>query len=384
MGPSKAEALEMCPCYEREPYEQKDDQGETPSERGTRLHLAVETNDLTLCLNDDEKALVQTCLDTVNMLVGTAGEGAVVNREVQVSIPDPNDPEEPLTWGTADWILFYPGGRKAIGLDWKFIRTMSVSAPKNNLQFRSYAIGILCQYPELEEIKFTMVAPEFKLIPDPVVFTREDIVPTQERLGRAKANWLDPFKKPCPSDLCSMCAHAARCPALGKLAVTSARELSLPIPETFAPEAIRTPHERALALVIAGALAQWAEQIKSLSNEFGRNNRDIELPGFKWMSRKGNPKVLKVAEARQRLGLSDPDFLECCRMSITEVAKKYAAVHGIPDKSAREKVDELLGDLITRGAQVEFWQRAKDGDSVLEIVAGVANGEGRTIEAPTA
>lgn len=370
VGPSKLESFEACPCYDREPYEEKDDQGESPSERGTRLHLAVETEDLTLCHNDQEKALVQMCIDGCQALAASAGEGAEVLREVEVSIPDPEDPFEVLTWGTADWVLMYPGRKKARGRDYKFIRTPSVSAPDKNLQIRAYGVGLLCQFPELETVEFDLIMPEFNHLPDAVVLTRADIEPTQQRIKAIRLQREDPFKQPCPGGICTTCKHARRCPALTKVALRASAGLGLPMPESFAPNAPRSPYERSLALVLATMLAQWAEQTKTHMNEFGKAG-NTELPGFKWMTRKGNPKILSTAQAKSLVLLSDPDFLDCCRVSITELAKKYAVVHQISEKLARERLNAALAPVIVRGADVAFWQRAKDGETDAEIVAGV-------------
>lgn len=382
VGPSKLESFEACPCYDREPYEEKDDQEETPSERGTRLHEAVEKEDITLCRNDDERQLVQLCIDSGRVLFLSAGEGAEVLREVEVSIPDPENPEEVLTWGTADWVLMYPGRRRARLRDFKFIRTPSVSAPEKNLQIRAYGAALLCQFPELEQVEADLIMPEFNHLPDAVVLTRADIGPTQQRIKAIRVLREDPFKEPTPCEYCTMCVHAGRCPALGKLAVRSSRALGLPIPESFAPGAPRTPHERSLAFLIAQMLEQWAAQVKQHTNDYGKTDPNAALPGYKWMQRKGNPKVLNTAGAKTRILLSDPDFLECCKVSLTALAAKYAEVHGLSQKEARLRVDEALKDVIVRGADVAFWQRAKDAETVEEIVAGVKGG--LPSETPTA
>lgn len=371
VGPSKLESFELCPCYDREDNEDRDDQGETPAERGTRLHEATEKADLTLCMNDDEKQLVQICLDSAHMLAASSGEGHQVLKEVRVEIPDPEDPESLLTWGTADWVLIYPGGKIAHGRDYKFIRTPSVSEPEQNLQIQTYAVGLFFMFPDLEEVRFDLIMPEFKKLPDPVVLRREAIPAVIARIKAIKAERMDPFKAPRVCEICTTCKHAGRCPALTQLAKVAAVKIGLPIPETFAPDAPATPAQRSLALVIAGALKQWADQVKEYQNEYGRNGG--ELIGFDWMTRKGNPKILNIAKAKELVGINDVDFFECCSISIVKLATAYAKVYGISEKEAREIVNQKTQEITVRGPDVAYWQasRKKSAPGAWEIAAQV-------------
>jgi hypothetical protein len=266
-----------------------------------------------------------------------------------------------LTYGTADYVLIWPSIRKALVADWKFIRTQSVSEPKDNLQVRIYAAGVLEAFPEIDEVEAFVVAPQINWLPDSFTFYRNDLPIIREQVEKITLECADPFKKPRACDLCGNCENISRCPEMGKVAVTVASNIGLPMPSTFAADSLAVPEDRAKAYIIAKALENWSEQIKKNTSEWLAQGN--ELPGHSTVTRNGNMKINDVPAAvvALRTLLDDNQILGAMSMSITKITDVVAEKEG--KKNARETVENLLVGLISRGPSSTFALRKK-GDKV--------------------
>jgi hypothetical protein len=76
LGPSTLKYVEICPGY------RSSDETNIFAEEGTMLHAATENNDLT-GLNDEQKRLVNTCLEYLVVLEEGADK---IEKEVRVEI----------------------------------------------------------------------------------------------------------------------------------------------------------------------------------------------------------------------------------------------------------------------------------------------------------
>jgi hypothetical protein len=367
-SPSKLEALESCPCFEMddEAFGKTKEGEETPAERGTRLHKAVETRDLSLCNDDDETAQVQSCIDGEEVLISSHGgpERTKVLRERRVTVPD-------LTFGTLDFVMLYGDQLQyAYVRDLKFVRSDSVSAPEVNFQLACYVCGLFhdTELAGIKEIKADLFMPTLRWCPPSVTYTRADVPALIARIENTLNKVNDVFKAPVTCGECVRCANKTRCPALNTLATTVGRSIGLPLPEVFAADAPRTVKQRSMVMVLAKTMESWAETVIKFQNQWGKENRGELLPGFKWMTRAGNPAITDVKAASELVNIPLPDFLKACRVSITALAKAYKEVHGVSEKAARAAVDEALASVIIRGADVEYWQRVKDS-SDRELLA---------------
>lgn len=376
-SPSKLEGLEACPCFEHQDRDDAadDDAGgaspdsdETPAQRGSRLHKAVENGDITLCRDEDEITQVTACIEYLQSLKSSHTLPlADVLRERRVVIPD-------LTYGTLDHGFLWgskDAPEEADITDFKFIRVPSVSSPEENFQLACYAVGLLIEFPSLQRVRATLLAPGLRYLPDPAVFTRDSIEPVTERIRSVLRAVADPFKKPTVCDYCKQCSHAARCPALGGAAVSVARQLKLPVPDSFVPGAPVSLNDRAIAQFLATALEQWAKETKS-------NNRDYVLaggeapPGFKLVTRAGTSVVRDTGSALDIL--QDGTFVPWSVLKTTlklSVPKLVSAAVEHTKTSPDEvlnKLRELLGPVLERQPDIKFLQRerSKQGRAMLQ------------------
>jgi hypothetical protein len=320
----------------------------------------METGNLELCRDEDER---RACGDTMVLIEGRLKARETpksVLKELEVSVKD-------YTWGTADLVVLWEHDAEL--WDYKFIRGVTVSEPKDNLQLRLYAAGVLEAYPEIESVTAGLIAPFLDWMPEPCVYTRDSLNDTYELLKTLLATINDVFKKPRPCDLCQVCANAGRCPALGVTAVTVASGIGLPMPSVFAPEAVVAPEERAKAQVVARALTNWSEQILKANNEYLRGGG--ELPGHTVVKRKGTAKIGDIGTALDilRVHMSAEQILATATLSLPKLAEALALMNSQSKDDSRAYLDDILKDVVVRGPDVVYAQRKK-GSSDSQILLG--------------
>ena len=362
-SPSKLEGLEACPCFDYKQDEDEDDVSpdadETPAQRGTRLHKAVETEDTSLCCDEDEIGQVTACIEYMQSLAASSQLPlAKTLREHRVTIPD-------LTYGTLDHgFLWGPEGAplEADITDFKFIRVPSVSSPEDNFQLACYAVGLLIEYPSLQRVRATLLAPGLRYLPEPAVFTRDHIDIVKQRIAAVLQQVADPFKQPSVCDFCKQCANAARCPALGGTAVAVARQLKLPVPDSFVPGARVSLDDRAVAQFLATALEQWAKETKA-------NNRDHVLsggevpPGFKLVTRAGSSVIRDTGSALTIL--QDGSFVpwsvlrSALKLSVPKLVAATVEHHKKSPEAVLNQLREVLGPILEQQPDIKFLQRER-------------------------
>lgn len=353
LSPSKLENVSICPCFQYKELE-----GDVAQE-GTDLHTALETG------SDDGMTPEQIMqLDFVRTYVSNIKAGipnCVELREVKVELKD-------LTYGFADIVLM--GGDELHVMDAKFGRKGATHA-EDNFQIQTYVAGLLEANPQVTKAYGHIIAPRADGITQGI-FDRSIIEQVRTRIEELYKVYDDPFKKPgCDPDLCPMCANAARCPAMGTAVATVSRGIGLPVPEVFAPEAIVSLEDRALAHTIATALENWAEQIKKNNTQFVLNGN--EIPGFKLVDRSTGYRVprentITAFHTLNAAGYGEEALHSAMTVSIPELAKTMADIRGTDEAEEKTKVINALGELASEGRakylqKVKKSAKAKKGDA---------------------
>lgn len=146
-SPSKLEKYEICPGYERD-----ESQDTTKADEGDLMHLAVEKGNLEILETNEQKAMVQQCLDWESRLLSKL---KIVHdlREQRLEIPG-------VTYGFADRVIIHEkhGKLHAILPDWKF-GVVPVTDAKDNRQGMAYVSGAFHQFPEIETAMPVFVLP---------------------------------------------------------------------------------------------------------------------------------------------------------------------------------------------------------------------------------
>jgi hypothetical protein len=360
-SPSGLQTKKACPCFDYKEMTLKDgDTGETMAERGTRLHKAVELRDPGMGMTEDEVQQIMLAIEYVNSLIAEAGEGARVLNEEHVKIPG-------CDGGTLDFAVLAKGTGKLV--DYKFIRTASVVKPENNLQIQSYAVGLLLKYEELEVVHATFIAPGMQFAPEPVAVTRAMIPEILEQIKELRDTHDDPFKQPTPNEYCNLCGNAARCPALGEVAVTVYNKTGLPIPETFSPESAVSPRDRGIAQMLAQALANWADETKKQNNLAAAEG--AEVLGHRLVTRAGGFKITdtpglirELAGAPADVQLTADEALDAMSTTANKLSKIVALKYGLTDKEAREKLTSWLevSGMVEPKPDIKYLMRVRGQD----------------------
>ena len=162
------ENLELCPCFEHKEFTDLDQNDETPAQRGTRLHAAVQFEDLSKCNDDEERELVQRCIDVSRVLSRSKDPSIpTIYKEIRVDIFD-------ICKGTLDLLIIWDDNTAAI-LDYKFIRADTVTSPETNLQLACYAAGVMLKFPNVTSVNTGILAPAIGYMPDLKSYARADL-----------------------------------------------------------------------------------------------------------------------------------------------------------------------------------------------------------------
>lgn len=352
--PSKLKNWDICPGYE------SSDTGNAASEEGTMLHKACETGNFEN-LSEEQKSVVQLCLDYVRSLVGSAH--VFDQREVKVSIPN-------LTWGTCDRLLTYKGGSADL-IDYKFGRN-PVDDASINLQGFAYVCGAFEEFPETREITVHFLLPRRNEISSHK-FERKELPTLLLRIKGVIEKRKAYEEKPSPEALvpdtenCLYCARKATCEALQKMALKVAPkyDVTFELPTEFHPSQITDPKQMAIGLAAAQVLGEWAKSFREHGTQMAKGG--TEIPGWVLKHRPGKldiPDVEAAFVATQELvpELKIEEFLPICSVNLTNLVElvRRKAKRGTKEKMEVELKNKLVGSGIgIREPETSYLTRSK-------------------------
>lgn len=174
----------------------------------------------------------------------------------------------------------------------------------------------------------------------------------ETRVERIVATVRDVNRRPSVCDFCGWCANRSSCPALGAAGRTAAESLGIMIPAGNIEDVTDSGGLRSLKLA-ADAVAEWAKSANAHVREMALKNGVI-ADGFRIQRRKGHPSITDAWAAVQASGLPVEAVAKSFSISLPDLAAVYAGHHGVPEKAARKDLEDRLGDLIQRGATVQF------------------------------
>jgi len=364
-SPSSLELLELCPCYVSD--RSRDD---SAAKDGTRLHEAVELEDLSLCNDEEEEEAVTRCIDFAHEVMSEMGEGCEIFREKLLLIED-------LTKGTGDLVV--KKDTKANLTDWKFGRNPVTDATEN-IQMQGYVLGIFHEFEDVEEVEVNIIGPRMDLR-STATYRRPDCKTIRDRIlaviERCEADNVEPSAH---EKCCRYCGKKADCPRMAETALAVSRNLGLPLPIEFEPGRMIRPEDRAKAQVLSYILEDWAKKVREY-NAKAVVEDGIEIPGFSVRSRKGSTTVVDVHTAIELIlkefGVDRTDLDQVCSLSIPKVtdmlyAKEIVAGGKETKKAIREHVNSLLKEVVSESDTVTFLQRikGKTNEVIIEELTG--------------
>jgi hypothetical protein len=335
-SPSSLKMFEICPGY-------KPSGGTNwAADRGTRIHEALEAEDISRLVDPDEQAIAQKCYDYVQSLIESKG-GRVLetHKEIRVDI-DLGGGE--ATFGTCDLGLMFSETEMVL-LDYK-TGYGAVEDAEINTQAWAYSIGAFQRFNKIEKIDFYFLMP----VRDEVsyaTFTRSQLPEMKLRLQtiikRAKDGKIF---NPQPG-VCDYCGNQASCPALAKKALLIAikyPETGFPIPQDITG-AEASAEDLAALLKLAPIMESWAEGIKKLALSKALEE-GWELPGYRLQERKTPRSITSALQAYEAVKdtVSINDFLAACtKVSVPDLEDYFAesVPRGKKGQAKQQLVDRL-------------------------------------------
>lgn len=331
--------------------------------RGTRIHLALETDNDSGLQDATDAELASWCRRAVAAIYHR--ESIILGdhdlREVRLKITAFGED----TFGTCDRLAMPRSKNRAVALDYKTGRG-KIDGVLQNWQAKAYAAGVFQAYTEVDEVSFYFIIPRrdeilhgtFRRSDLPNLLTDIAAVIRRARQTRtcaAKGEILiENFKV--DTDICQYCARVSKpggCPKWTGLAVEAARRYDpdMDLPETTNAMLIEDPEQIAKLLSIRTILEKmmdgWVAQAKDMMLE-----RGIDVPGYEMKQASGAREITNVLAALDiagEYGVTQSEFLK--------------AVSGIPvgaweglieDKAGRGRKkalkEEALGRLAVAGA----------------------------------
>ena len=335
-GPSNLEKFEICPSYKP--------QGGTnwAADRGTRIHEALEAEDISRLVDSDEQAIAQKCYDYVQSLVESKG-GRVLqtHKEIRVDIELGGGES---TFGTCDLGLMF-SETEMILLDYK-TGYGAVQDAEINTQAWAYTIGAFQRFEKIEKIDFFFLLP----VRDEVshaTFTRSQLPEMKLRLQTIIKRAKDGKIFNPQSGVCDYCGNQASCPALAKKALLIANKYpktGFEIPADITGDSAN-PIELAQLLKLAPIMEKWAEGIRKLAVSKAVTE-GWELPGYRVQERKTARSITSALHAYNAIkdSVSITDFLAACtEVSVPSLEKYFAesVPRGKKGQAKQQLVDRL-------------------------------------------
>lgn len=366
-NPSSLGNFEKCPGFQNRQTESE------ASLRGTRIHKALETDDLET-LEEEERPVAQVCKDFIDAIIAEHQPATPTRdlREIRLGVDLSGGLD---TFGTCDRLLAY--GSHGYMFDYKS-GYRHVADAEENPQAWSYVIGAFEAFPELDVIDFYFLIPNQDRV-SYHTFTREDIPSMKLRLNtivrramEAKAmfsakqfeellNVLNP-----QPELCEYCAMQSSCPALAKKALSLAAMVGpgLPVPSSPLVD-IRRPEDIQHLLRLVPLMESWC---KGVRGEALRLNLEegLEIPGYQRIER-STPRtitsVLGAWDVVKRQGIELEDFLSACsRVSVPQLEEliRSLAPMGEKARAERELENQLRGaDLLREDGKIFYLKEIK-------------------------
>lgn len=355
-GPSALDSLSRCVRFKY------NDSDEDAASEGTLLHKAFETGDLA-GLDAEQKQCVTTLESYVESL--KFEDGGVPSdwedfREVKLELTG-------LTYGTCDRLLVNRKRRVAHVIDAKFTRRDSA----HSFQLETYGACAAEAYPFVTIVETHIAAPRLGGVEREEYDAKTLVRDTRERIEALYARIADKATPATPDeDLCCKCGNAAACPAIGHTVAAVARGTGLPLPDVFAPDAIVSLRDRAIAQILAGAMINWGEQVRKNNAAFV-DETGTDIPGYRRQRRSTGLRVPKerTADAAALLadafGMEMSEVLGCCGMTVGDVVNCVSMRMGVPEGNAKELVREALADVAVEGSCSFLSKEKRVADAAL-------------------
>lgn len=334
--PGSVRMESMCPPVEKTP----------DATEGTMLHeriamLIKGESGVLDGLDSEQAAAIESCHDFLKTLMR---DGDQIHIEYHVEVQDEHG--EPLTEGTLDVALIHTDNTADI-IDWKFGRTPVEEAP-NNYQGASYSLGVFQRFG-VDAVTFHIYQPRINAHSQYTFTNPKNILTNIHNIiNRAKSPELI---LNAGDTACRYCAAKSICPAFS--ARFRALEPTQNETSALADPAVLLDYWNR-AQVVDRFLKELKEAVTDYCKEHGN------LGEWYIQERAGRREITNTVELCTRLNsyITAAEWRQCNTVNLgklndmlIEKMKAAATASGekLTTKAAKDKVEELIGDLIQRG-----------------------------------
>jgi len=232
-------------------------------------------------------------------------------------------------------------GNIALVTDWKSGRIAQGSA-LSSMQLRAYAVLVARKFPQLATIHVALVQP---LAADTTVaaFDRFDLQDAEDEIARIIAAAKEPGAKRIPSaDACRYCKAKSVCPE-AQAETTQLATVEVLMLQSMSSEKLGEFLDRCeIAEDVIDAAKSEAKR-RLLAGE--------EIPGRKLQAGKTTRIIERIQDAFELLcddvtGLPVDSFVSSCTLSVAKLEESLAEALKLKGKAAKEKLAQVLGDII--------------------------------------
>lgn len=355
-SPSTLQAREVSPHW------QSVNSDSEASRAGTLQHGAVDKEELPEELSDVQALAVVNCKNYWAQIALDFPGGHFLN-EVYLPIDDEVviDPKDGTRWqgttaGYLDRGIISADYKRASICDWKFGQ-WSVEPAETNLQGIAYALGLLKNYPSLEEVDVHFYLPHRKELTHHT-FKRSDFeamyLRVRTTVQRAiEANRSGDLSK-CNATVssCLFCANVGKCPLVVALALKVGKKYHpVEIPDNVTPNLILDPAEAEKGMELASLMGVWAKAYRSQATAKAIENDSFIPDGYKLTEKAGKREIADAEKTKQiakEFGLTDAQVDEARKLTLTPLF--YAARANAPRGSKEAAEKELSEKLFAAGA----------------------------------
>jgi hypothetical protein len=323
-GPSSLKYVSICAGYHGK------DGNNAASEKGTRIHEALEVRDPSALVDEDEVQIYERMVaeeDEVFQNVFGGIDGVTINREMRLVLDlDCTTP----TFGTSDIVAW----KGSVGLQVDYKTGISkIDEPRKNWQSKAYVLAAFQMYPELEVIHFAFLIPKRDEI---LVGTfnrselddlRNEISAVIKKAETTRPKWdsktidIDDLN---PSVNCRFCRHEEHCPALGAVAIEVAKRYRPDLlPDgPIASGDVDDPSTIEKLYVVAKIVENWASGIKHKAT--GMAHDGVEFETLKLKSMGALKKTLEknyLAQIAIKHGLELNEIIEAADLTMGQLSK---------------------------------------------------------------
>ena len=312
---------------------------------GNRIHQYMQ-DPMSIILTDEEQEIADRC----------QVEYEEIREAINLGDPSSTTLEKRLWYGD-QWSgqidrIDHFGEETALVVDWKTGRVGTGNSAAENLQLRSYAVLVKKNLPKLKRILVAIVQPmaaKFTI----AEYNEDDLIKADEQIKSIVSAALAPNAPRTPSpDACKYCRAKAICPEAAGVVSQMANVNAEIVPKLTNEQ-----------------LGDYLEKIDILEPLFDAFREEAkrrlvdghQIVGRKLTSGRTSRSIDSVHGLVPLLAdhLSTDDILACCKVSLPQLEKTFAAKKDMATKDAKAALEKAISEVLVSKTSAPIMVRAK-------------------------